>query len=72
MKDKLDPVVARALAVILKTSYVGTPVDVLLRLQRITKQQHEDWAVRSHRLGGSVEAEDSMRWVLCATGSALR
>ncbi len=42
-KDKLYPAVARAVAEILKTESVVAPVDVLLRMQRITKQQVEDW-----------------------------
>jgi hypothetical protein len=42
-KDKLYPAVARAVAEILKTSPVVAPVEVLLRMQRITKQQYEDW-----------------------------
>ena len=41
-KDKLYPAVARAVAEILKTTNVVTPVDLLL-MQRITKAQHEDW-----------------------------
>ena len=42
-KDQLYPAVARAVAEILKTSTVVAPVDVLLYMQRITKQQYEDW-----------------------------
>jgi len=42
-KDKLYPAVARAVAEILKTTNVVSPVEVLLRLGRITKQQCEDW-----------------------------
>jgi len=42
-KDKLYPAVARAMADILKTESVVAPVDVLLRMQRITKSQVEDW-----------------------------
>jgi hypothetical protein len=42
-KDQLYPVVARAVTEILQTSNVVTPVDVLLKMQRITKQQYEDW-----------------------------
>jgi hypothetical protein len=42
-KDKLYPAVARAVAEILETTNVVTPVDLLLRLQRITKAQYEDW-----------------------------
>src|SRR5579872_2360940 len=41
--DQLYPVVARAVSSILETNRVVTPVDVLLTLQRITKQQYEDW-----------------------------
>ena len=42
-QDKLYPAVARAVAEILKTESFVTPVDVLLHMQRITKQQVEDW-----------------------------
>ena len=42
-KDQLYPVVARAVSAILESSNVVTPVDVLLKLQRITKEQYEDW-----------------------------
>ena len=42
-KDKLYPAVARAMAEILKAGAVVAPVDVLLRMQRLTKQQVEDW-----------------------------
>ncbi len=42
-KDKLYPAVARAVAEILKTTNVVTPVELLLRTERITKQKYEDW-----------------------------
>jgi hypothetical protein len=42
-KDKLYPAVARAVAEILETTNVVAPVELLLRLQRITKAQYEDW-----------------------------
>ncbi len=42
-KHKLYPAIARTVAAILETNKVVTPVEVLLRLQRISKQQHEDW-----------------------------
>ncbi len=42
-KDKLYPAVERAVAEILKTTNVVTPLELLLRLQRITKAQCEDW-----------------------------
>jgi hypothetical protein len=42
-KDKLYPTVARAVAEILETTNVVAPVELLLRLQRITKAQCEDW-----------------------------
>jgi hypothetical protein len=42
-KDKLYPAVARAVAEILETTNVVTPVELLQRLQRITKAQYEDW-----------------------------
>lgn len=41
--DKLYPSVARCMSEILATTSVVTPVDVLLRMKRITKQQYEDW-----------------------------
>ena len=42
-KDQLYGAVANCVASILRESDVVTPVDVLLKLQRITKQQYEDW-----------------------------
>jgi hypothetical protein len=42
-KDKLYPAVARCVAEMLETGNTVTTVEVLLRLQRITKQQYEDW-----------------------------
>lgn len=42
-KDKLYPVVVRCVNELLQSSNVIAPVDVLLHLQRITKQQYEDW-----------------------------
>ncbi len=42
-KHQFYPAIASAVQAILKTNRVVTPVEVLLRLQRITKQQHEDW-----------------------------
>jgi hypothetical protein len=42
-KHKLYPAIARTVAAILETSNFVAPVEVLLRLQRISKQQHEDW-----------------------------
>lgn len=42
-KDQLYPVVARAVAELLKTSSGVCPLDVLLHTQRLTKQQVEDW-----------------------------
>jgi hypothetical protein len=42
-KDPLYPAVARSVAQILQTKPVVAPVDVLLTMQRITKQQYEDW-----------------------------
>jgi hypothetical protein len=42
-KHKLYPAIARTVAMILETNNVVTPVDLLLRLQRISKQQYEDW-----------------------------
>jgi hypothetical protein len=40
---KLYPAIARAVAAILETNNVVTPVDLLLGLQRISKQHYEDW-----------------------------
>jgi hypothetical protein len=37
------PAIVRAVAGILATNNVVTPIEVLLRLERITKQQHDDW-----------------------------
>jgi hypothetical protein len=42
-KHRLYPAIARTVASILETSNVVTPVELLLRLQRISKQQYEDW-----------------------------
>jgi hypothetical protein len=42
-KHPFYPAIAGAVAAILKTNPVVTPVEVLLRTQRITKQQLEDW-----------------------------
>lgn len=42
-KDKLYPTVARCVEEMLQTGNVIAPVDVLIRLLRITKQQYEDW-----------------------------
>jgi hypothetical protein len=42
-KEKLYPAIARTVACILQTSDVVAPVEVLLRLQRITQDQYEDW-----------------------------
>jgi len=42
-KDERFVSVARSVAQILQTTNVVTPVEVLLRLGRITKQEYEDW-----------------------------
>ena len=42
-KHKLYPTIARIVATILETNNVVTPLEVLLRSQRISKQQIEDW-----------------------------
>jgi hypothetical protein len=42
-KHRFYPAIARAVAAILATNNVVTPIEVLLRLQRITKAQHDDW-----------------------------
>jgi hypothetical protein len=39
----LYPAIVRAVAGILDTNDVVTPIEVLLRMQRISKQQHDDW-----------------------------
>jgi len=48
-KDKLYPAVARAIVEILKRSDHVAPVEVLLQMERITKQQYEDWRFRRIR-----------------------
>lgn len=42
-KDKLYPAVGRAIAEVLKRGEFVSPVEVLLQMQRITKQQFGDW-----------------------------
>ena len=42
-KDKLYSPVARAIAEIMKTEDAVTPVDVLMRMNRIDKKAYEDW-----------------------------
>jgi hypothetical protein len=42
-KHKLYPAVVRAVAAILETSNFVAPVELLIRLQRLSKQHHEDW-----------------------------
>lgn len=42
-KDKMYPGIAKAVTEILETGRVVTPVDVLIRTHRLTKQQYEDW-----------------------------
>jgi hypothetical protein len=42
-QHRLYPAIAGAVAAILKTDPIVTPVEVLLRLERIKKQQLEDW-----------------------------
>ncbi len=42
-KHQLYPAIVGAVAGILATNDVVTPIEVLLRLQRISKQQHDDW-----------------------------
>jgi hypothetical protein len=42
-KHKLYPAVARAVSAILQTSNFVAPVEVLMRMQRLSKQHHEDW-----------------------------
>ena len=42
-KYQFYPAIVGAVQAILKTNTVVSPVEVLLRLQRITKKQHEDW-----------------------------
>ena len=62
-KHQLYPAIARAVAEMIKTTSVVSPVEVLLRLERITKAQYEDWRFRPDSLSGvrlhrkSVEAE---------------
>lgn len=40
---RLYPSIARTVAMLLETNNIVTPVELLLRLQRIAKQQYEDW-----------------------------
>jgi len=42
-KHKLYPAVARAVAEILRSSNFVAPVELLMRLQRLSKNHHEDW-----------------------------
>jgi hypothetical protein len=42
-KHKMYPSVVRAVAAILETSNFVAPVELLIRLQRLSKQHHEDW-----------------------------
>ena len=42
-KHKQYPAIVRTVAMILETNNVVMPVELLLRLQRISKQQYEDW-----------------------------
>ncbi len=42
-KHKLYPTIVWTVAAILETNNVVTPVEVLMRLQRISKQQLDDW-----------------------------
>jgi hypothetical protein len=47
-KHQLYVAISRAVAEILKTTNIVSPVEVLLRMERITKAQYEDW--RSGRI----------------------
>jgi len=42
-KDKLYAPVVRAIAEIMKTEDVVTPIGVMIKLQRISKEDHENW-----------------------------
>ena len=42
-KHSLYPAVARGVAELLKTTNVVAPVELMLRMQRLTKAQYEDW-----------------------------
>lgn len=42
-KDLLYPAVTKAVSEILKTSDFVAPVDLLLKMQRLTKEKYEDW-----------------------------
>jgi hypothetical protein len=42
-KDKLYPAVARAIAELMKTEDAVTPVGVMMQMQRISKEEYEDW-----------------------------
>ena len=66
-KDTLYPAVSRAIAEIVQDGDVVTPVEVLLRLQRISRQQYEDW-----RFGRIAYLERAFLGSLGKAGRILR
>ncbi len=66
-KDSLYPAVSRAIAEILQDGDVVTPMEVLLRLQRISRQQYEDW-----RFGRIAYLERAFLGSLGKAGRILR
>jgi hypothetical protein len=66
-KDTLYPAVSRAIAEIVQDREVVTPVEVLLRLQRISRQQYEDW-----RFGRIAYLERAFLGSLGKAGRILR
>jgi hypothetical protein len=66
-KDTLYPAVSRAIAEILQDGEVVTPVEVLLRLQRISQQQYDDW-----RFGRIAYLERAFLGSLGKAGRILR
>ena len=66
-KDTLYPAVSRAIAEIVQDGEVVTPVEVLLRLQRISRQQYEDW-----RFGKIAYLERAFLGSLGKAGRILR
>ncbi len=66
-KDTLYPAVSGAIAEILQDGEVVTPVEVLLRLQRISRQQYDDW-----RFGRIAYLERAFLGSLGKAGRILR
>ena len=72
-KHRLYPTIVRAVAGILATDNVVTPIGVLLRLQRITKQQHDDWRFGGYRISNeSVSAISPNSASSCGSSTTTR